>query len=39
MRFLLLLLPLFLGALPAYAQEAPTDSTRIERPTFSMVPT
>jgi hypothetical protein len=39
MNFVLLFLILYLGTSPVFAQEAQADSTRIERPTFSMTPT
>ena len=39
MKLLLLLLPLYLGATPLFAREAPADSTQVERPVFAMTPT
>jgi hypothetical protein len=39
LKFTLLLLTLYLGTLPVFAQETQADSTRSERPTFSMTPT
>ncbi len=39
MNFPLFLLTIYLGTSPVFAQETQTDSTRSERPTFSMTPT
>jgi hypothetical protein len=39
MKLLLLILPLYLGAAPLFAREAPVDSTQVKRPVFAMTPT
>mgnify|MGYP004380617671 CR=1 FL=1 len=39
MKLLLLILPLYVGAAPLFAREAPADSTKVKPPVFSMTPT
>ena len=39
MKFVLFFMILYLGTSPVFAQESDADSTRSERPTFSMTPT